>query len=199
MLLTTITYSSTTDVMADILEVRGADRSVYSVEQNLASNNYIAGSLTFNKDIFKWCSINATASVFNAEYSGLIDSVNKTVRLSGYSLNGSGQFDMGKGWRSEFYINYFSAGRRDINESFDAHVYMEFGLLKKVSEKLTVRANANDPFWLDQIHSHNDAGNFHEDVLFRYASQFFSMSLTYNFGSRHIEQNEKQIDEARRL
>lgn len=200
MIITTISCSRITDVVSDILEVRGADKTVYNVQKNLASNSYISGAVNFNKDIFKWCSFNSSVSVFASEYTGVINNKNKTVRCSGYSINAGGQFDFGNGWKSEFYVNYYSAGRRDINESFDGHVYMEFGCSKKLSDHLMLRLSASDPFELDQLKIHNDAGNFREDISYRYGSKHFSIALTYSFGGKQKEQrSDKQIEEAQRL
>jgi hypothetical protein len=79
-------------------------------------------------------------------------------------------------------------------------VYMELGASKKINEKLIVRFSANDPFGLDQLHVHNDAGNFKENTVYRYASRLFSASLTYSFGKKTNEDRQpKDIEEARRL
>lgn len=200
MVFTSVTYSSTTDVITELLEVRGVDRTVYNVERNLASNSYVSGKVIFNKDVFKWFSLNANASVFAAEYSGPVNNVPKTVHWSGYSFDAGGQLDFGKGWKAEFFVNYYSAGRRDINEAFEGHVYMECGASKRVNDKFLLRFYANDPFWLDVLHIHNNAGNFREDVFYRYASQLFSLSATFTFGSKpDQEHRQNDVEEARRL
>ncbi len=200
MIITTLSFSGTTGIISDVVTVNDSTKEVRNTLQNQATNDYVALSVLFNKDLFKWWAFSAGGSVFHARYTGVVNSKSLAVELSGYSLNISSQIDLGKGWKTEGYINYYSNGRASIINTFDANMYMEFGASKKINDRFIIKADFNDPFYTYHVGMHVNMDNYRSDASFRYASQLFSFSLTYNFGGKLPgEAKEHAVEESNRI
>ncbi len=200
MIITTLNYSATNDVMNDILEVNDSTRVVYKTQKNFASNNFGYIGIQFNKNIFKWWSLNSSVSVFYASYNGMVNNVNKHVEYSGYSVSVNTQFDFGKGWKADGYGYYNSNGRSSLTESFMANGYMELGVSKKINERFLIKFSAEDPLYINKFYYYNESTNFKSDARVRYATQFFSLALTWKFGGKQSETHQvSAIDEAGRV
>lgn len=110
------------------------------------------------------------------------------------------QFDLGKAWKAEGYINYFSKGRQSLINTFSGNTYMEFAASKKINDRFTIRTEFNDPLYLYRISIHINTGDYRSDAQFRYASQLFTLAATYNFGGKQAsERQSKAMDEANRI
>lgn len=200
MIITSLNYSATNDVMNDILEVNDSTRVVYKTQKNFASNNFGYAAIQFNKNIFKWWSFNSSVSVFYASYNGMVYNVNKHVEYSGYSVSVNTQFDFGKGWKADGYGYYNSNGRTSLTEYFSANGYMELGVSKKINERFLIKFSAEDPLYINKFHFNNEAANFKSDARVRYATQFFSLAITWKFGGKQSETHQiSTIDEAGRV
>jgi len=200
MIISTLTVSGTTDVMSSYLKVDDSTKDVYSLQGNFASNNYISYDLIFNKELFKWWTLNVSGSIYYASYTGLINNITRTITWDGGSLNLSSQFDFGNGWKAEVYGNYVGKGRWSLTSSFSPNVYMSFGLSKKVSERILLKFNAEDPFNIYNNKIHDASYNYSSDSKFRFASQMFALSVSYNFGStQQGSKRDNSLDEAKRI
>ncbi len=200
MIITTLNYSATNDVVNDILEVNDSTRVVYKTQKNFASNNFGYIGIQFNKNIFKWWTFNSSATFCYAAYNGLINNVNRHVEYSAFSISVNTQFDFGKGWKADGYGYYNSNGRTSLTEYFSANGYMEFGVSKKINERFLIKFSAEDPLYINKFHYNNESANFKSDARVRYATQFFSLALTWKFGGKQSETHlVSAIDEAGRV
>ncbi len=199
-LISKLSFASTTDVIIDRLTLLDTTKTVYDISENIASNRYVTFQVIFNKDLFKWWSLNVTGTVCDAEYTGPVNNQAKTVSWYGYSLNTNMQFNLGKGWKMETYAYYTSTGYTSPTQSFSAQSYMEFGVSKKVKDWLLVKFAADDPLNIYQLGLYNRAGTFNSDGKFRYASRYFALSVNYYFGKKQqAEQRDNSLDEAKRI
>ena len=136
------------------ISINDTTRAVYNTTQNLATNNSVSLVIIFNKDLFKWWSLNLSASTFYAEFTGIINNQKLTEKLDGGSLTMNTQIDLGKGWKTEVYVNYLSSGRKSLTTSFDAQLYTEGGVSKKINDHFLVKADVNDPFNMYRLGIH---------------------------------------------
>jgi iron complex outermembrane recepter protein len=199
-LITSLSFSRTTDVFQGFLTINDTTKISYYTTRNVASNNSIALSSIFNKDLFKWWSLNVAGTVCYADFSGLLNNVTTKVEWIGFSADLSSRFDFGKGWRGEIYSYYVSKGRWSLTSSFDPIYSLDFGCSKKINEHFFAKFFANDPFYIFRMNSHGYDYNYRTDIKHRFATQMFSLSITYNFGSGQVkESKDNSPDEAKRM
>ena len=200
MLNTTLSFSRTTDVITDAYVVNDTTEAVYNTTNNLATNNYVTLSVIFNKQLYKWWQLNLSGSAYYASYTGVVNDKSVSAKFGSYSLNMNTQLDLGKDWKAEAYVGYYCGGQASLITSNDPNIYMEFGASKKINKRLLIKADFSDPFNMYRMGIHTFMDNYHSDAKFRYASQLFSFSLTYNFGSSQTKERKADTtDEAKRM
>ncbi len=200
MLISALSFSRTTSVISDMLEVNAATKTVYDINENFGSSKYATWSEVFNKDLFKWWTLNVSGSLYYMQYTGPVNNILITKDWTGLSLNINTQFNLGSGWKAEAYASYNTGERISPIETDDQMIYMSLGASKKAGKRLLVKFAAEDPFGLYQSGIHNKTNDFSTDAKFRFASKLFSVAVTYNFGGKQANnQKESSLDEAKRI
>ncbi len=197
--ITTLSYSGTTDVIQGYVTVEGPSNTSYNRMRNIAANNYGYLSVDINKDLYKWWSLNFYASVFHATFEGIFNNAWKKTEWSGYSIHSSSRFDMGKGWKAEFIGWYNSRGRWSLTSAFEPIYGFDLGASKKINNNWSARFFAHDPLYIFRLNGRDYGANYYARTTYRNASQSFSLTITYTFGSGQSERSEKSLDEAKRL
>ena len=199
-LITAVEFAYATDVVQGILLTNDTSRIVYSTSKNLVTNNYISLSEEYNQDIVKWWSLSASAYIFYATYAGQINGINEYVEWVSYWASINSRFDLGKGWKAELYASYVGPGRWSLTSSYRSNIGFEFGASKKVNDRWLVKFYANDPFSLYHLVSVDETNAYKLNNSSRFATQLFSLSLTYNLnGKQQKEHNSSTPDEAKRI
>ncbi|MCD6010427.1 MAG: TonB-dependent receptor [Flavipsychrobacter sp.] len=196
--ITTISWSNTTDVIQGFLTVDTNNVSTNKL-RNIASNNNVYLNIELNKDITKWWSFNISGTTFYAYFEGIFNNAWKKSEWTGYSFNTSSRFDLGKGWRAEVYGSYTSSGRWSLTSTFKPVIGFDFGMSKKFNDHWTARLFAQDPLYLFALRANDYGVNYRAETSFRNATRRFNFSLTYNFGGEQKDRRERSMDEARRL
>jgi len=200
MFISTLSYSSTVSVISDMLEVDALTRTVYDINENIGSGKYITWSEVFNKELFKWWTLNVSGSLYYMQYTGPVNNINTTSDWTGLSLNINTQFDIGSGWKAEAYASYNTGERITPVETDDQILYMSLAAAKKAGKRLQLKFSAEDPFGVYQSGIHNKTDEFTTDARFRFASKLFSLSVAYNFGGKQQSASrESSLDEAKRI
>ncbi len=199
MLITALTYSYTSDVIQGFTTVNDTSKISYNSNRNIASNSSVYLNVYFNKDIFKWWSLNLGASVFYADLEGCLNNLKTKVEWNGYYAECGSRFDFGHGWKADVYANYASSGRWSLTSTFDPIVVVEFGASKKVNDHWLLKFHADDPFYIFRLGGYEHGVNYTASSQYRNASQSFSLSVTYTFGGQQNAAKEHSIDEAKRL
>jgi hypothetical protein len=176
MLITSLSYSRTDHLITDLVEVNDQSKIAYFTSGNNGSNSSLLVGITFSKDLTKWWSLSSSVHPFYAQYTAVINNKNREVKWSGYSLDLNTQINLGKGWKTELFAYYVSAGRWSITSSFDANMYMECGVSKKINDRILVKFFANDPFYMQLYVSKTIADNYRDDSRNRFNSRLFSFS-----------------------
>lgn len=195
---TTLSWSSTTDVIQGFLTV-DSNRVSYNKLRNIASNDNVYLSVELNKDLAKWWSFNISGTTFYAYFEGIFNNVWKRSEWTGYSFNTGSRFDLGKGWRAEVYGSYTSGGRWSLTSTFKPIIGFDFGASKKINDHWTARMYAQDPLYLFALRAEDYGVNYRADTHYRNATRRFNFSLTCTFGGEQKDRRERSIDEARRL
>lgn len=199
-LISTIGFSSTTNVFVDMLGTKGSSQILYSMDRNAGTRRMAYYSAEYNKDLFKWWTLNAGGSVFTSNAGGPVNGIYKKVDWSGYSVNMNSQFAFGKRWKAEVYGFYNSKGLYWLTSGFAANFNVEMGLSKKVNDHILVRFFTADPFNTYRFNIHSGDATFRSESRFRYASQLYSLSFTYSFGGgKNAVHKNNALDEAGRI
>ena len=199
MFITTLSYSATSDVIQGFLTVDDSSKISYNKLRNIASNRNLGLAVNFNRDVFKWWSLNVYLGGFYAEYEGLFNNAMKKTDWIGYYVYINSNFSLGHGWKAEFSGNYNSGGRWSLTSSYLSNTWIESGVSKKFNDHWSARFYTYDPFRLFNLRAKDYGINYTAQTSFRHASQMFTLALTYNFGSSQSSKNEHTIDEAKRL
>ena len=200
MLITAVSFSSTTNVISDVLVVDSATKKVYSTHRNIDAHKTADYHIIFNRDLFKWCTINAGGYVFYSVYSGLLTGKNVIHEGVGYSIHFSTQFDPGKDWKIGANGYYENRSIPSLIETYGAQLYMEFGISKKIRKDIQIKLSAYDPFYLYRLYIHNRMDDFRSDAVFRNGTQQIALEFSYSFGKKQSESQRKNtLDESDRI
>jgi iron complex outermembrane recepter protein len=175
--------------------VNRATQSVYSTPENFKWTRFAYCSVIFNKELFKWWTLNLSGYLRYGFYNGFDGSSYVRANGQGYAINMTSEFDFKEGWKAEAIVYFDSKWRGSVTQSADANVFMIFGISKKVNERLTIKAAANDPFGIYRITAHNMLYNFRSDASYTYASMRYDIGFTWNFGKSKFKEHEVNAPE----
>jgi outer membrane receptor protein involved in Fe transport len=86
-----INYTTTKNIINDVLKnvkLNGdSNYTTFQTTENIASNTNIGISISYNKQIRKWWTLNAFANVYNNKYEGVIDGENINLSLTSLNTN----------------------------------------------------------------------------------------------------------------
>ncbi len=200
MVITTFSYSVTSDEISDLQWLNTVTRVVYDKDENIASSRFAKLSVIFNKDLFKWWAVNLSGSIYYLQYSGPVNGVNQKADWNGCLLSVNTQFTFGHGWKAEAVAYYNNGQRLTQITTYDPTIYMEAGATKKIGEQFLLKFSATDPFYLYNTIKHIATDNFSSYSGTRYATRFFTLAVTYRFGGRQTDmQRNYSIDESSRI
>ncbi|MEI9946556.1 MAG: TonB-dependent receptor [Chitinophagaceae bacterium] len=145
-LTTTLNYSTTTDIIQDVLEQHEATNETFIKKANIASRKQVGISVSVYKQITKWWSGNVYANAAYNHYKGIVNNDYISTSISGYMVQVQQQFKWGKGWAAElsgFYRSKSLEGVMVIKPMGQVNA----GLSKQVMKNTgSIRLNIRDIF-----------------------------------------------------
>ncbi len=200
MIVTSLGYSNTTGEITNVLDVNGNTGIVYSTQRNVASSKAVDISVNFNRDLFKWWSLNVSGGVYYAAYKGVVSTANIHRQGTGGSVNISSQFNIGKSWNAEVMAYYTSRSIQSIITDATPVVFISVAGAKKINDVSTIKVSFDDPFRLYNTGEQNHLANFVSSANFRYNSQVAILTYIYNFGRGQSKSRDiNATDEAGRI
>lgn len=180
-LITTLGYSATTDIVNQMLEVDDNNR-LYTIFRNAASCKMASCYIVYNKELWKWCSVNLSAFGAYVKYSGFANNQPASIEGFPYSFHFDVQADLGKGWKAATN-GYFEHGTiPSLIQVYGSQLYTEFGISKKIGSNILVRVLTNDPFYVCRLYVHTQMDGFYSDAVFRNATRDVVIDFSYTFG-----------------
>lgn len=199
-LFTSIAASSTTDVVNDVLITDNATHSIYSTYMNMARNENLSISSVFNKQVSKRWTLNLTGVLFYSRYGGFVNNIERHREGTGSFFSISSQFDFGKGWKADGFLNYNGEQVNSIIGTDLPSVYLQLGASKKIRDNINVSLSLQDPFHFFFQSTKFDVGDFHAKTGFWFASQQFAVTFSYSFGKKPGSQHEAEsVEEKKRI
>lgn len=191
---TSLNFTQTTDIINDILEQNDTSRITYQTKKNIASRRNIGLSISYNKPLTKYWTLNFYTNAYNSYFSGVINNKKLRVDYSSFMFNMSNQFKFNKGWGAEvsgFYRYKTLEGATILSEPMGV---FSFGVSKQVlKNKGSVKLNIRDPFYLQQFKGSTKFDNIDVDIRSRWDNRQVSLNFTYRFGK-----NENLVPQRRR-
>ncbi|MDB5209265.1 MAG: TonB-dependent receptor, partial [Sediminibacterium sp.] len=114
MLTTSLNYSTTTDIIQDVLEQVDSTNTSYVKKSNIAKRISFGASVSLNAPVTKWFRTSIYLNVFNNKFSGIINNKLEEVEGTSFMTNVNNQFTFNKGWSGEISGFYRSGAVQGV-------------------------------------------------------------------------------------
>ncbi len=180
-LTSTLNYTSTNDIIQQVLEQNDNTNETYIKKANIASLKQVGLAISAYKEITKWWSGNVYFNVYNNHFKGVVNAEPISISLTGLMGQLQQQFKMGKGWAAEVSGFYRSKSVEGVI-FIEPFAQVRAGFSKQVlKNKGTVKLNVNDIFAMGTFKGYSKYGDV--DASFRNVndSRAVSVSFTWRF------------------
>ena len=145
-LTTTLNYTSTTDIIQQVLEQNEINNETFIKKANIASSKQIGLAISANKSITKWWSGNIYANVYNNHFKGVVNSEAISIGITSFMVQMQQQFKFNKGWAAEVSGFYRSKGLEGVIY-IQPITQVSAGVSKQIlKNKGSIRLNVRDIF-----------------------------------------------------
>jgi outer membrane receptor protein involved in Fe transport len=191
---TSVNYTVTDDVIAQLLKQNTGERITYLTPDNVAKFRNIGISVNAPVKPTKWWSANVFVNVFNNKYTGSYynsftgknDPLD--VSYSSFLVNVSNTFNFAKGWSAELSGFYNGKNVQDLNIS-EPMYFMTMGGQKLVLKgKGTVRMTIRDPFHWQVYRGSTVYSDIDVRVYNKWDNRSLTVSFSYRFGKSNVPQ-----------
>ena len=181
-LTTTLSYTSTTDILNDVLKQNDETKVTFQTKENIASRKVLGLSFSYNAPITKWWTTSLFSNVNYNHYQGIVNNTNLDVKLATFMINGSQQFRFAKTWSAEINGFYRSAAPETGMYLIRPMGVFSFGFSKQLLDnKATIKLNVYDPFYIQNAKVDIKLGNIDAYVVNRWDNRRVAMTFTYRF------------------
>lgn len=190
---TTINFTSTTDIINDILKQDDQTKVTYQTKENVASRRNVGLAVSYNAPLTKWWTTSLYGNVFNNYYKGVVNNVMLSTDVTSFIFNVNQQFKFAKTWGAE--VSGFYQSRQLTTSVFviDPIYAINFGASKQIlKNKGTIRLSVIDPFQLQKVDVHIDHGNIDMTVLNTWDNRRVGLTFTYRFSKGQAVQQRKR-------
>jgi len=186
-LTTTANYTTTNDIIQQVLEQNEETNETFIKKANIASLKQVGLSVSAYKEINKWWSGNIYVNVYNNHFKGVVNNENISIGITGYMMQVQQQFKWGKGWGAEvsgFYRSKSLEGVLFIQPIAQVNAGFSKQIMKN---KASVRLNVRDIFKGGVFKGYSKYGNV--DATFKDVndSRAVSISFTYRFNKGKLK------------
>jgi iron complex outermembrane recepter protein len=178
---TTLNYSTTNNIIQQVLEQNEATNETFIKKANIAKRDQVGISVSAFKQINKWWSGNVYVNAFRNHFEGIVNNEDISIGITGWFAQIQQQFKWGKGWSAEvsgFYRSKQLEGVIFIKQM--SQVNAGFGK-QVMNNKGTIRLNVRDIFFGGIFNGYSKYSNV--DAQFRNVndSRAVTLNFTYRF------------------
>jgi hypothetical protein len=186
-LTTTLNYSTTTDIIQQVLEQNELTNETYIKKANIATRNQFGIAVSAYKDIKKWWSGNIYANLSNNRFKGIVNNENISLGINMLMMQVQQQFKWGKGWGAEVSGFYRSKGLEGVI-FIKPIAQVNAGFSKQVLKtKGSVRLNVRDIFAGNKFKGYSKYGNVDARFTDINDSRAVSLSFTWRFNKGKLK------------
>lgn len=190
-----INYTNTSDIINDILQTTkdGDNYITAQTKSNIATRKNIGIAINYNKNLYKWWTVNLFTNIYNNNYEGFIGIEKVALNITAFTINASNQFNFGNGWTGELSGFYNSKNLVSSVILAQPQGFFSFGAGKQIlKQKGTVRLNVRDPFWIMKFKGNTTMDKFITDVQTKWDNRRCIISFSYRFGKVLQSQQRKK-------
>lgn len=203
MLITSVSYSNTLNGINYVTYQKDTSKTLYWTPQNIANNESVNFSMTFNKLLLKWWNLSCSADAYYEDYNGQEGSEKIHSKGFGSYFSMDSQFTISKEWAAE--LNAFYSGEVQGLTSYNyAYGVVSFGVSKKVFKDAgSVKLSVYDPFRTGVTRAMDSHNDFYSNTASYFNSLGYAgVSFNYKFGSKKGNTQQKDMsppEESRRM
>lgn len=189
---TTFSFTQTNDIITDILKQQTEKRTTFQTKENFSRMQQFGLSVSANKQLLSWWSINVYAGVFVNNYTGLYNdgATNTPVDINVAAITGnlSNSFTFAGTWAAElsgWYNSNPSEGLL-VGRSMGA---MNVGLSKQIMKKKgNIKFGVRDILRTSNFSGYSRYADVDVDIYNdrRRDNRVYNVSFTYKFGKSNI-------------
>jgi len=193
-LTSTLNYTSTTDIIQQVIEQNEATNETFVKKANIASMHQVGFSVNAYKEIKKWWNGNIYMNVYNNRFKGIVNNEFISIGVTGFMTQVQQQFKWGKGWGAElsgFYRSravegvIFIKGFAQVNAGFSKQI---------LKNKASVRLNFRDIFNGSKFQGYSKYSNVDAKFTDVNDNRSASISFTWRFNKGKLKANAGRKD-----
>ena len=188
-LTTTLNYSSTNDIIQQVIEQHESTNETFIKKANIASRRQFGLSVSAYKEITKWWSGNIYINAYNNHFKGIVNDENISIGITGMMMQVQQQFKWGKGWGAEVSGFYRTKAVEGVI-FIDPFVQISTAFSKQIlKNKGSIRVNFRDIFAGAVFTGYSKYSNV--DARFKNVndSRAVSISFSYRFNKGKLKAN----------
>lgn len=178
-LTTTVNYTSTTNIIQQVLEQNELTNETFIKKANIANSKQIGLAVSANKSITKWWTMNVYTNVYNNHFKGEVNKESISVGVTTFMAQMQHQFKFNKGWAAELSGFYRTKGLEGVI-FIQPIAQVNTGVSKQVlSNKGSIRLNIRDIFAGGVFKGYSKYSNV--DAKFKNVNDSRAVSLTFTY------------------
>jgi hypothetical protein len=194
---TTLSYTTTTDILNDILKQNDETKVTYQTKENVAKRQTMGLSVSYNAPITKWWTTSIYVNVNNSHYEGLVNNKPLDVSLTSFMGNASQQFRFAKTWSAEVNGFYRTSAQETGMFLIRPMGVVSFGFGKQILKNQgSLKLNIYDPFYIQQAKVIIKHENIDAVVLNKWDNRRVGLNFTYRFSKGQNVQQRKRSSSA---
>lgn len=207
-LITTLNYSSTSDVISQIVKPDLQGKIVYFTADNVALFTNMGLAVTAPVPVTKWWNLNFFGNVYRNHYDGRfsLGARDTLINMSyvSFNTNITNTFTIKPGFTLELSGFYRAKGIDQLNINYPMYQMSIAGQKNVMKGKGTIRLNFRDPFAWQKYRGATKYGNVDIQIRNRFDARSVGMSFTYRFGkpsqqNQQRRRNSGPLDEQNRV
>ena len=195
---TTLTYTSTTDILNDILKQNDETKVTYQIKENVAKRQTLGLSVSYNAPITKWWTTSIFMNVNNSHYEGIVNNAPLDVTLTSFMGNTSQQFKFAKTWSAEVNGFYRTSAQETGMFLIKPMGVVSFGFGKQIFQnKGSLKLNIYDPFYIQKARVIIKHENIDAYVENKWDNRRVGINFTYRFSKgQNVQQQRRRTSSA---
>lgn len=177
-LTTTLNYTTTTDIIDDVIEQNGQE--AYKRPANIASLHQYGIAVNANTPVTKWWTSSININAFHNRYKGVVNNTtNVSLSQASFIITGTQQFNLSKTLTAEINGRFRSGWLEGIMKA-KAIGFMGIGLSKQMMKgNGTLRLTVRDIFWSQRFRGESRYGNV--DFNFQQVGESRVATIGFNY------------------
>ncbi len=189
---TSLSYSTTNDIIQEVLEQVDSTHTSYVKRSNIAKRNGVTLSTNANIPVTKWWRANIYAQLSNNNYKGFVNNGYINVSGTGFMTNIYNQFQFKKGWNLElsgFYRSRMIEGVFVAKPMGVANFAVAKNMLK---DKGTLKVNFRDFLDIQEFRGYSKYQNIDITVHNQWDNRVVNVTFTYRFSKGKVENQQRR-------